>query len=169
MSKKELHSIEIILDFAKNCYQEEVARFQLLEEKTNKLVTFIFVIAVTYSSFLVWLFKQDFPTDHKLVMLLYFFCCLTGVFIINSIIFGFRALKLLEVQKPSLNKHTFNLINETQIEVFKGLFYSYEKSWLQNRDVIKFKENSIEKIYFHLELGTVSVITTLALLFLVIP
>lgn len=160
-------SSEIIYLHVKSCYEEEVTRFQVLDEKLNKLLNFISALVLLYSSLVVWLYTtKDLPQVGQALSLLYVFCFFTGVSLISALSLSLRGARPMVVLKAPAGEAAWKLRVLQTSQAYDELYKTYNTCLNSYRDAMETKTKCINLIYD--ELATAFVCFCVTLFFFIV-
>ena len=135
-------------DYARKSLDEDIARFQIIDEKAGKFLTLISVVLGVFSGIVPWVFEHNFPPSSLLSWALVVVLFLTFIALVSAWGFLFRTIKIARVPRMSLNDEIDDLFWD---EEFPNIYYKLTKACRNaleiNREVIDEKGKLIKLAY----------------------
>lgn len=147
---------EELYKHSKDVFEEELSRFERIEDKATKFITVVTSLLVVYALTGRQLFGSLFPANDWMHITLVVLAGLVLVGLLASWGFAFRALHIQGVRKAPLNDELITFFHENElVNIHYGMAKQYSASLAFNRNITNAKAANI-KLSFWCIVATVA-------------
>jgi len=139
---------KFLYEYARKSLDEDLKRFQAIDDKAAKFLTLVTVVFGVFSSITPWIFENWIPPSDAISWFLIVLVGLTFIVLVLSWSLLFRAIKLIKAPRMPLTDSLIQFFWEKEFpDIYFALTKTCKAALGENRKVIKRKGELIKNAY----------------------